>query len=344
MAYSGLNEKPSLDLLEAWGYLKNSSCLILGTLPPPAGGVSTHLSRLLPLLDSENITYEVFDPNKKNKTGRNFWGLFLSLVKNKFSQIHIHSPSFKTLSAIFLARIFVKSELYFFAHNPIFFKNEGYLFNKLLDAIVARVQQINAVSEMAKLAILEDRPFLENKIFMHSSFLPPDISSIQTIKKTYPDSLIEFLEEHHPILIFNAYRLHFKDEIDVYGLDLCIELLIRLSERHPELGLIFALGKRNPRSDYLNSQLKRLQDRNLISQFHLLDNFQGLWALFDDCDIMIRPTLYDGYGISVSEALIMGCKVIASDCIKRQEGCIIFENRNIDDLEKVTLSLLSEFN
>lgn len=335
-----LDVEDYLKSLNEWGYSENKECLIVGTTPPPIGGVSTHISRLLLILRKSNISYKVHDPSKKNR-GYNFWGLFINILYNRYDQVHIHTPSLQILYAILVARFFFRFEIFLFAHNPIFYSDESKHFNKTLDKLLDRVSQINAVSIIAKEAIVKTRPHLEEKIFVKSSFLPPDITELTKIKQTYPDSLKIFLKEHSPIIILNAYRIHFKEGIDVYGLDLSIELLIRLSKKYPDIGMIFALGIRNSSSEYLESQVIKLEENNLSSHFYILDGFQELWALFSDCDLMIRPTLYDGYGISVSEAIMMGTKVVASDLTNRQKECIVFENRNIDSLEKVSHEVLS---
>jgi hypothetical protein len=58
--------------------------------------------------------------------------------------------------------------------------------------------------------------------------------------------------------------------------------------------------------------------------------------LMQQCDIMIRPTNTDGDSLSVREAIHMEKLVICSDAVSRPEQCILFKNRDLEDLVKKT--------
>lgn len=49
-------------------------------------------------------------------------------------------------------------------------------------------------------------------------------------------------------------------------------------------------------------------------------------------DAYLRPTNTDGDSFSIWEALYLGIPVIASDATQRPDGCVLFKNRNLDDL------------
>ena len=335
------NDAQIVDFVTDWGFTQKKSSLIVGPFYTQVGGVSIHILRLVALLSKTSFSYSIFDSSKTAFSGANLVALLSKILRKRYDQVHIHSISFQLMIAILIAKLFVRFDLFFSVHNPVLLQNKGFLFNKLRNTLLRYSYQINAVSEVVKSSIISELPVLENKIFVKSSFLPPDLSTKAHVKNTYPNSLIDFQKKHKPLLIINAYRLHFKNNIDVYGLDLSIELLIRLSKEYPNTGLILAIGKKDY-SGYLESQIEKLREHEINSNFFLLEGFNDIWALFEDCDIMLRPTLYDGFGISVSEAILMGTKVIASNSTERQPECILFENRNIEDFEKVSLKLLKE--
>ncbi len=66
----------------------------------------------------------------------------------------------------------------------------------------------------------------------------------------------------------------------------------------------------------------------------MLDNTE-LWPLFENADLMVRPTCVDAYGVSIAEALYFDCPAIASDVCERPDGTVLFRNRDQSDfLEK----------
>jgi glycosyltransferase involved in cell wall biosynthesis len=61
------------------------------------------------------------------------------------------------------------------------------------------------------------------------------------------------------------------------------------------------------------------------------------------CDLFIRPTNTDGYGVSIAEVISLNKPAIASNVCKRPEGAILFENRNIEDLFIKTNDVINNY-
>ncbi|UCG57957.1 MAG: glycosyltransferase [Phycisphaerales bacterium] len=139
----------------------------------------------------------------------------------------------------------------------------------------------------------------------------------------------------------NAYRLVEHEGIDLYGLDLSIELVRRLIEHGVSgVSLIFAVSC-NAADNLLYGKAKRLiETLQLDGHFCLYDGPVDFAALMTQCDIVLRPTSSDGDALTVREALYFGIPVIASDAVERPEGTITFENRDIDCLLERTLNVL----
>jgi glycosyltransferase involved in cell wall biosynthesis len=53
---------------------------------------------------------------------------------------------------------------------------------------------------------------------------------------------------------------------------------------------------------------------------------QAFLAVLDSSDIYIRTALRDGDSVAVREALALGNKVYATDCVQRPSGCVLFRN------------------
>jgi len=79
--------------------------IILGALPPPRGGVTTHIQRLIPYLEEEGIRFTVWDHSKINKSKDHLIVLRREPLKAIFSLLKpglkvLHCP----LSAINLGK------------------------------------------------------------------------------------------------------------------------------------------------------------------------------------------------------------------------------------------------
>jgi glycosyltransferase involved in cell wall biosynthesis len=85
-----------------------------------------------------------------------------------------------------------------------------------------------------------------------------------------------------------------------------------------------------------------------ILEYKIEDNFlfitepiavgSSVWKI---SDIVIRATNTDINAFTILEALSVGVPVIASDCVEREKGTIIFKNRDAHDLEDKVLQVLN---
>lgn len=147
------------------------------------------------------------------------------------------------------------------------------------------------------------------KTLTFNPFIPPALKDID-----YPVSLIRYLKTRGPVLMACSAKNIKINGIDLYGLDMCENLYKRLRVNFPCVGFVYATT-----------------DTTRSNSLYVLRNYDII-GLYEFIDIFIRPTLQDGYGISVDEAIFFGTKVIASDCCKRNPRAILFETRNENDL------------
>ena len=77
-------------------FKKNKKILIIGPLPPPLGGVSVHISRLIALLKEQQYSVKCFNTSKKqNFKILKYFKLVFDLIANKYGTIHIHENDLK---------------------------------------------------------------------------------------------------------------------------------------------------------------------------------------------------------------------------------------------------------
>jgi glycosyltransferase involved in cell wall biosynthesis len=130
---------------------------------------------------------------------------------------------------------------------------------------------------------------------------------------------------------------------DVYGFDLSIELIRRLKEDYPRIGLVVLLPIIGDEQAYFES-LERLVAREQSTGhvlFHTepLPDAAPLWA---KSSLFLRPTTTDGDAVSVREALALRVPVIASDCSPRPAGTLTFPTRSIDGFTRQVRLVLAD--
>ena len=314
----------------------------IGPLPPPLGGISVYLYRLSKI-EKEAIFIDDREINTKTKLIK--W-IFKTIFDFKKKHFIYHSPSLKLRLAFYFLSLFSRHKYSIVSHGKGLensYQKANFIIKYLIIKMLKKAEYIQVVNQtltpfLYKLGIIKDKLLIKN------AFLPPSLDEESKILKTLDNRTIEFCKNHKPLIIANAYKLVFKDIIDLYGLDMCIELTAKLKKDFPNVGFLFALANENVRADYLDKIKIRITELNIQNNFHFLVGQKEIWPLFKKADLMVRPTITDGDAVSIREALYFGCSVIASDVCERPEGTILFENRNIDNLHKKCLETLRKQN
>jgi hypothetical protein len=172
------------------------------------------------------------------------------------------------------------------------------------------------------------------------AFLPPDGCS-----QDLPEEIMSFVAKARargcPLLCANAYEMmEYKDQ-DLYGLDICVELINHLKyQSDVEASLVFVVSRDAKGNHlYINAQ-KVIKDHGLEDCFCLYNRPIDFVALMMKCDLVLRPTNTDGDALTIREALYLGLPVIASDAVQRPSGTILFKNRDVKDLANHTVEIL----
>ncbi|MCB0408504.1 MAG: glycosyltransferase, partial [Bdellovibrionales bacterium] len=319
------------------GQFRNIRYYQVGPLPPPYGGVSIFVKRyshrlakrfLLQPIDTRRLTPQVL------------LSLFLSVVfYRKPFILHLNSINIMALSLLKL-RVF-PYYLRLQDHSERNLESYGRLKRFYLSFLLKRVDELVLVGPHIEKYYSTHGIRLPQKIRVRTPFIPPPLNEENQILSSYPESLMQFLENHQPVVIMNAYKIIFYNGVDLYGFDQSIDLLYRLKELYPKVGMIFALADDSDK-DELKRILRHIHELNLTENSYFLTNQKQIWPLFKRVDLMIRPTAQDGYGISVAEAIHFGCPTLASNTCVRSKGTILFKTRDTDDLYEKALLCLNQ--
>ncbi|MHA1757252.1 MAG: glycosyltransferase [Promethearchaeota archaeon] len=310
----------------------------IGPLPPPFGGISVYLYRLS-LLDKRSRFIDT--KSFENPLMFDIW-LIKQIFSLKRNNYIYHSPSLKTRLKFYFLSLISPHNFSLVIHGNSLIdhyrksqKFIRYLIRKMLNS----AKFIQVVDPKIK-SFIQNIGIKNKSIFIKPAFLPPPLDEEQKIFNTFNSELLTFIESRNPIIIANASFLRIYNNIDLYGLDLCIELTYLLKKEFPRIGFIFALASDSFNKEYLNKKKMRIKELNIKKNFIFITGQKEIWPLFKKVDLMIRPTYRDSYGISIAEALYFGTPAVASNVCKRPSGTIIFENRNLQDLYNKSREIL----
>lgn len=320
--------------------------ILIGSYPPPYGGISIHMQRLYKKLMRNGINTEIYSLNKIKKENERikYFNLKKDFIKliflKKDNIIHFHGSSFKarillaTISYIFRRKVImtvhgVSLEEEYKSLNPIGKAVYKFFLNKISYLIV--------VNPQIKEWCIKNN-ILKKKIKVIPSYINPIIAE-QDYKKI-DKKVWKFIEERRKeknLLITANGNIRFYNDEDLYGVDLLIELMKELREKKYKVSLIFALLGYEQQSDkeriYFKNLLNRIKEYGLekFIYFYKVKNTE-YYPILERCDIFIRPTNTDGDAISLREGIYFKKICIASDVVVRPDEIILFKNRNIKEL------------
>lgn len=171
----------------------------------------------------------------------------------------------------------------------------------------------------------------ENKFYL----VPNPINTKEFIPIT---SIRELHEKENKLKILFVSRIAVRK-----GVEMIVELSNRLEDLSAEIE-IEVVGNRSLWSDY-----RKILDNLNPNNATYIGKIEGnkMSAYYNTVDILIQPSHYEPFGLTVGEALACGTPVIASDKVGATEGisqecCRIFDAGNMDLLEKRTRELIKD--
>ena len=144
---------------------------------------------------------------------------------------------------------------------------------------------------------------------------------------------------HSPILMSSAWRLMEFEGKDLYGFDVCVDLINRLKKTYPSVGLVLFIGRNDDRIRFQNLQ-RHVNDAGVSESMLILDGDRRTLPYLPFVDLFLRCTRSDSFGISVAEAIYAGTPVVASDVCERPDGAITYNMDNFEDLVGKSVTVL----
>ncbi len=320
---------------------------IIGTIPPPFGGVSIHIERKLALLERANIGFTVYEQSCKDDPNRNIVPFkpsvfsFLKLLWRMPERlVHFHTNRLPVLAV---------------AAWVLRFRRKNYIFTIHSEQPLRVIRGANVITRLAYKNCLRNASHIicvsstieefmlsigvpQSRTAVIPAFLPP--TEKETCPTNIPEEVNRFLERYNKTVGTHGWFGYFIDGVHVYSFDHVVELAKHLKANHPDVGLYTIISGTYEEShrDQIFELRKAAQ---LEDNWMIIESQFVAAALYKKTDVFIRPTITDGDSVSIRECLFLDTPVVASDAVKRPKGCHIFPNRDFDAMLKLTIEALN---
>lgn len=337
------------NLLPAWRNDERPSgsvartVVLAGPIPPPVGGIQTHVAQLARAISTHGFECIVVDPSRSRGKERipnvrhlmSWWNnsalsllwLYSCLTVVSADVIHLHFSLVTgkfSIPALLLAKRGRKLVLTLHHGDQAgVLRRAGRLRQALAVVALRRVDQIVALSDEQvafynslglKRVTRWTGPFEEGRLpANHDLSGYPQLSNLQTV------------EDGGDITVLTTSG----GPSSLYRYEACIEVLETLSTRMNCKLVVCLYGKGlDPHYERsLREALTRHPDIILVGPLSR-DEFRTLLAR---SSVYLRPSTVDSYGLAISEALDVGTPCIASDVCARDPRCRVFP---VDDREE----------
>jgi glycosyltransferase involved in cell wall biosynthesis len=215
------------------------------------------------------------------------------------------------------------------------------------------IEEIHGLPRLARWAVLRmlrrfhlvvgnstSQAFVRDRLGLPRVRLMPQYIPATTRSDRDQARVLSYRERFPILLSSNAFRHSFYRGEDMYGVDLLVEMVRELSRGH-DVGMIFLLPGSG--SEEYHAELEQrvreygIEDRFIFERTPL-ENASSLWHV---SDLVIRATNTDGNSLTIHEALAEGTPVVASDCVPRPDGTILFRSRDAEHLTRVVSETLA---
>jgi glycosyltransferase involved in cell wall biosynthesis len=313
--------------------------LILGPVPPPLGGISVHISRVVPLLQDAGLNVQVLNHFESMEATfvvgtlrRNPLRYYFLPRRIPARILHYHHSHWSQLLAVALGKTRSRSRYIVTVHGedlPTLLRSRIPWLGRVTRWALRRFDVIIVVNDKIRQTI--EAEFVDRPIEVLPAFLADHAAETH-----YEPSLEKFLSSG-PGLILPAFRVRFMpDGRDVYGFDTAVEAFTVVAKGRPSLHLALFVAEqpkgRKP-TRYLNDLIRRLERVGLRDRTKVVFGVPLTPAFRHDV-VLVRPSRMDGDALSIREALDIGVPVVASDAVERPSGVVTFATDNVVDFAR----------
>jgi len=312
--------------------------LMVGTYPPPYGGISVHIERLFWFLNSsKNIECSVLDTSgfnshckiqenimtvKGNKLVR-FLKIIEIIKSYKGNLIHYQVSAMGNFAfgGFMFTSVNREAKHIITIHSGNFTKKylkSNAFMKRITKKTLERMDYIITVNEEQKIFI-ENTLGIRGNVRTIPAFIHPSYEDDLQIKQ----ELQQMEGKYKSILVVSGSIYRY------YGFHFVVDAVKKMVNAN-EIGVIFVFYSGRD-VNYENEIINMIRDSENVKVYRDLTPAQYCTVL-KSSDIFIRPTDRDGDSVSIREAGYFGKQIVASDCVRRPNGSILFKTDDINSL------------
>ncbi len=324
---------------------------IIGPLPPPYGGVSIHIKRLLPHLDAAGIDYVAYNISPEPSDGprsihvaRQGWRWFLKyLLTGREPVVYVHTSRWDVWAAMWwLARVRGKRVIIAVHTDSLrrLWPQRSRWQRRNVTAAFRAARALVTVNSHVR-DFLDELAGLGERCSVIPAFVEPvchpeDEAGIDPAVRT-------FCAAHDPVILANGAPIVYDDGRDLYGIDMTLDLVDELRQTWPNLGVVWYMLRFTGWSSAYEAQVRRaVRDRGLTDHWLFAEPSGEMYPVFNLVDLFVRPTCSDGDAVSIREALHFRVPTVASDAAPRPEGTLVFGSRDQQAYTNLVRQTLSD--
>ena len=290
--------------------------LIFGALPPPIGGIGVHLIRTIRHLERSELDYEFLDYTRTPLTN-----ILKSFLHAPIVHAHFSNSYLRFVCALF-CRLLRKKYIFTFHGNLGRYSR----FKNAIDRISIRLANVPIFLNQDSHSVGIQ---LNRASRLVTAFVPPD--EVDPLPLRVIKQIEELVTRSHMVFSTSAHNyVACKDGSDLYGIKALCDIFSQQSMAH--LSLIIS----DPSAKNLKEILKYKHE--LPNNILFIDRPHSLIEVIKKSNAYIRATSTDGDALSVCEALYLNIPVIASACVSRPEGCILYPTGDSRALSEILYS------
>jgi glycosyltransferase involved in cell wall biosynthesis len=325
--------------------------LLLGPVPPPFGGISVHLSRLVPLLERAGLSVGVLNhfssteaPCVLGALKKNPLNYYRLPKRFRHRMLHYHHSRWPHLIAVALGKGKSQARYIVTLHAGDVQKHLPQLVSRV--PLVARLTRwalhrfdLIVVVEPSIAAAIRERVD-EQRVELVPAFIEPGADELGS----YDAALETFVRGADTLLVVPAYSIQFRpDGGELYGIDTAVDAFVGLAAQREDLRMAVFMAREpeRPRSrEHLDRLEQTLERAGLRDRVRVVFG-QPLAPALRPNATFVRPTRADGDAVSIREAISAGVPVVASDVVARPPGVVTFPVGDSDQLASALLAVLN---
>lgn len=320
---------------------KIADIAVWGRVPPPIGGMAVHLQRLLPYLNEEGISVQMYSTGRRTPDHpavrqvshkRIVW--FLSLLFGKCEPVHyvFSNNGYARFAASLLSRLKKAKVVLRIGGESL--KEPAHSPNPFIWSITRfAVRNADVIIGVSHQICGHAKLLGARKVMLVPGFIPASIDNTPI-----PDEVESFLGQRNGPVLLASGEISSDRKDDLYG----AYFLLDLMERMRDIRLLFYAYTITKSKKDQEPLVKEISLRGLTDRFLLFSSTTELLPAMRRCDVLLRPTRSDGDSNSIREALHIGLPVIASDCVPRPAGVITFTSGNLAALKRTIDTVLGD--